>query len=379
MRIYAYVDETEFYLRPGNEAMRRIGYGLLISATEIDDSVVRESLVNLGIDPDIQHPDRGVYDQRTLSRRYFHASEDSSNAHSHFCNAIRDGINWNFYYTYTAPQQDRSLEQTFRLALELVSTQFLSPDVTEVILTYENRDTFTPLQANVWLERYQNQMEYGIYEREMLPEYFPNIILRSRGKREPGLQVVDFLLWVMNRKNMQNLSEEERNTWYSGLLDRGPHFSEAHYEDNSITWGEHVLRREVEITHCLYPEGSTPIPEFVNGDAENCFRQIIDTIRQVHQSGRINQYPQLIDRLEAVLSLINLGNLGRSEIRAIASLYVRMFDTIPVYERNLTTGVMMQSLLKTKKIAAQLLHWEVLPEASATMSFYCQYYRDHTP
>ena len=56
MRIYAYVDETEFYLRPGNEAMRRIGYGLLISATEIDDSVVRESLVNLGNDPDIQNP-----------------------------------------------------------------------------------------------------------------------------------------------------------------------------------------------------------------------------------------------------------------------------------------------------------------------------------
>lgn len=95
MAVFAYADETIFTIEP-NSNLRALGCGILISRTEITPEVIREAIHNLSIDPDFDEKK----DTRTLERKYFHASDDSKNAHSHLCNSINKHIKSVFDFTY---------------------------------------------------------------------------------------------------------------------------------------------------------------------------------------------------------------------------------------------------------------------------------------
>lgn len=81
MEIFAYADETIFDIDSA-QGIYAVGYGIFISQHPITSDVVSEAMTNLKNDPEIND----TSDISTIAHGYFHASEDSKNAHSHFCN-----------------------------------------------------------------------------------------------------------------------------------------------------------------------------------------------------------------------------------------------------------------------------------------------------
>ncbi|MBC7408803.1 MAG: hypothetical protein H7339_10480 [Arcicella sp.] len=95
-KFYVYADEATF--NRGSEEF--LGTGIFISETQVNQEVVVHALKLLADDTDFDKK----MDDRTINHGYFHASEDSKNAHSHFCRSIVERGNGNFIYSENTPK-----------------------------------------------------------------------------------------------------------------------------------------------------------------------------------------------------------------------------------------------------------------------------------
>jgi hypothetical protein len=102
MTLYFYADETKFELdNHDGQPINIYGYGVLITKYRVEETdVIIEALNQLRLDPDIHKEQFREADSKTLSRSFFHACEDSKNAHSHLCTSIRKYIQGKFRYDY---------------------------------------------------------------------------------------------------------------------------------------------------------------------------------------------------------------------------------------------------------------------------------------
>ncbi len=80
---HVYSDESTF-----SDPRLCIGVGMLLSDSDISAALITNAMNALREDPDRFEGRSKTIDDRTIERGYFHASEDSKNAHSHLCNQI---------------------------------------------------------------------------------------------------------------------------------------------------------------------------------------------------------------------------------------------------------------------------------------------------
>ena len=81
------------------EQVVTLSSGLLACDVPITKAVVDAALHNLQADPDRHKPRHKEKDDRTLQRGYFHASDDSQNAHGHLCRSIVKHVAGTFFYS----------------------------------------------------------------------------------------------------------------------------------------------------------------------------------------------------------------------------------------------------------------------------------------
>jgi hypothetical protein len=96
--IFIYADETKFQRAASKPGDLTVGYGVLAASAPVDARVTDEALAALESGPDQYRPQCKVQNDRTLARRYFRATDDSGNSHSHLCSAIRRHISGVFTY-----------------------------------------------------------------------------------------------------------------------------------------------------------------------------------------------------------------------------------------------------------------------------------------
>jgi uncharacterized protein DUF3800 len=196
--LYVYLDETNF--GDNNEFF---GYGSLISHEEISQSIVDEAVENLRQDPDTQKDEFIRQDSRTLQRGWFHASEDSQNAHSHICN----GINKNIVGTFHAQYFDLSRSEinqpdvAYQISSKLSILNIFS-ETKSVVLIFERRGGLNETTITKWLESLWKETMATSYLYPWIPTFYPKLSFRICYKSEPGLQVVDFMLWAAGRKKL---------------------------------------------------------------------------------------------------------------------------------------------------------------------------------
>jgi hypothetical protein len=89
--MHLYLDETTF-----GTSGEFLGYASFLTEKPIEIGLIETALTNLESDP-ARHLDQFKdQDSRTLERRYFHAADDSQNAHSHLCKAINEQVKGEF-------------------------------------------------------------------------------------------------------------------------------------------------------------------------------------------------------------------------------------------------------------------------------------------
>lgn len=66
-------------------------------------------------------------------------------------------------------------------------------------MIYENRNDLTKLNIENLLKSNEEYMLHNIDNFMYTPIYFPQLCYKLADKKEPGLQIVDFILWAYQR------------------------------------------------------------------------------------------------------------------------------------------------------------------------------------
>jgi hypothetical protein len=119
MNLWIYADETT--LKRGTPPAETAGYGVLLTSTPIGPVVVDEALTALEAGNDRHNPKWKKQDDTTLANGYFHGTDDSQNAHSHFCTSIRKHVTGQFTYVFEDPTASKaaSLPDMYTQALRI--------------------------------------------------------------------------------------------------------------------------------------------------------------------------------------------------------------------------------------------------------------------
>ncbi|WP_349987432.1 hypothetical protein ABMQ39_06585 [Pseudomonas alloputida] len=206
--MFVYLDETEF----GEGQFS--GYACLVTPERIGQVVIDEALDKLRNDPDRFLPDQKPMDDRTLERSFFHAADDSKNAHSHLCRAICSHVkgDFNSHVFHTAKHSFSSKDDLYDLASKLAVIGLFSRGV-ELTFVFEQRGN---LNVGALLSKWWPDLWFYLarnaYVAPFAVKYYPRVSFEVAGKSEPGLQVVDFMLWAAQKARM-----DSRSKWFERL------------------------------------------------------------------------------------------------------------------------------------------------------------------
>jgi len=374
MKLTIYSDETEF--QKGNE--KYVGCGYLCLDEEISSEIINIALNALKNDPDIYKPKFKKQDFRTIQNKYFHASDDSQNAHSHLCDSIRERVSGNFDYFYYKPDNVNSSQknndvgkiQNFTLMLSSMIISNLMPD--KITFIIEERNTFSQIQANSWIDNLYKMKEKSIYDYPSIPSLFPHIEIIIKDKSESGLQLADFILWAVNRSNMI----PSDLTWLERLELK---FRQSINDINGpIESGSYRLKDGVKSHFIKYPDSVLPIKD------GNTNQDLIDSFILIEKSLKNalnNSLPDRVNHLKTDLSekVEKLKNkdlhFSTELIQQSASIFLRLFDTLPLY-KNFSDNDFEKwnKILFARKIAGLILRND-LPHGVNTMDYLTKYRR----
>lgn len=318
--LFAYFDETAF------DDARAYGYGMLLTEEPVQAVVIDGALADLQGDPDFD----AKHDRATLNRAYFHASEDSKNAHSFLCRRIVASVQGEFFYATTRRDQpSRVIQYAGTPTSEdhydmMLTDNFIHAIVRarQVEVVVEERGKLTAERVARMFEGIVAYLERRVSLRTFIPFYAPNVVFRTVGKSEPGIQVVDFILWALNRRALKSCP------WVDRL---GLKFAESSGAQNSPEKSQvWLLGRPPAYERTLYPDGAFPLPEVRDehwGWAAESIRKVLLELSRLRLPPHVGH---LAERLRELTPTLH-REITSDAVKNAASLFLRFFDTFPLY------------------------------------------------
>lgn len=317
--MFVYLDETTF--GRNNEYS---GYASLITESRIEFSVIEEALNNLSADPDVEKDKFKEQDSRTISRGFFHASDDSQNAHSHLCNSINENIFGRFSSLYfeTSEQKFRNIEEAYELASKLSILHVFSVS-RNITFIFEERNELTRSYIEEWwrsLWEYLLKSQYGM---PFIRTYYPKIEFEFGSKMDSGLQVTDFMLWASTRQFLKI-----QCPW----LDRLNSWLNTETQPDSGNWGGHILYFGTKLGDNEYTYGIEDYHkynrtldsfEFLTHYIVNAQR-VINTVEECGCRDGVSHFWNEIRDVKS--TCVTKGNVYH--IQALATCFLKLFDNI---------------------------------------------------
>lgn len=213
---WVYIDESQAPYATGVDKGQPFWLGALLVDSPIGSPLISSALEQLRKDPDIVG---SVQDAATLERSYFHASEDSKNAHSWLCRAIRSEIQ---AASFSATQwffdakdgEDLEGSKLHQMATLLSTSTALQDgyDCVHVIVA-ERIGTFDQTHIQQWPDLVREQQLGSFVRMPALPCRFPRIVTTVGKPSDPGIQVADFVLWAIQRSKPNKLTPTGNRDW----------------------------------------------------------------------------------------------------------------------------------------------------------------------
>lgn len=358
-RAYVYVDETALDLPSG----RLFGAGALFVREPVEGDLIDRAMSALRDDPDRRpssarfDPKLESLDAQTFERGFFHASEDTKNAHSHFAKEIRAGVQGEFHAAF-GPSKGGST-RTFRDRTLDALLPFLRQGV-RLDVTFEQRSGFdNGGDAQRLVDHLFRGLDVTAFELLSFRNLYPRIDVRIESKHEPGLQVTDMLLWSLGKEKYGTGPAAKIAKEWCGL----DCWADAKDQGSGLTWLKAVLgdgrqREDVEDSGDLfpYPDG---LWDEVNRPAswEELLVSYAFAERWVrHAAGGLP--PHATHFMPAVADCLQvLGRPGHASVEKVAHLFVRLFDTFPIYRQvDKADRATWARLLRAKRCMAVLVH-----------------------
>jgi len=346
---HIYFDESIF-----SEPNPYVGYGALITDEKIEYQIINEALKNLYNDKDRFESENKEKDQRTLDRGYFHATDDSKNAHSHICTQINKKVNGDFSSNFMEPKLKNDEKIIFKTTSMLSSLRlfnFRHP----IKFIFEERQGLNEKVIKKWYKETEMDILKNIYNYPFIPACFPKIEVEIADKNNPGLQIVDFILWSVNRKI--NGIDKWYNRLHSKLrMNMNP-------QKNKMNWGgeDLIINNGVE-----RPKHYYQIEDFPNEDditvTENMMVNIYLHAEKVIKFYSINKLPEHLTHQNEDIKNIASGLMdkdSKDRISKVACQYLKLFDTVPLITKQ-TSKKEKQFLLLSKKYLSLVLRTDLI-------------------
>lgn len=346
---YLYLDESVF-----SEPHSYIGYGALLTEKKIDNKIIDKALKNLENDEDRFEEVNRKKDDRTLKREYFHAADDSKNAHSHLCKQINDNIQAEFSSNFIFEEEVGDKKDTYNLMSKL-SCIGIFRSLEPVKIIFEARDDLTIDSVNRWYKKLETEVLKDIYTKPFIPTSFPKVEFEISNKNNTGLQIVDFLLWVINRKI------NGKPKWFHRL--NSVFITEMKPNQNGRNWGSCDFKLNNFINgfgKCYYKEFdfSKIQDDNINNNLLVYFYIYAEKVIDFYSK---NELPERLKHLKT--KIINLADNimleDNKRIEKISTLYLKLFDSVPLIKEN-TTNKDKQFLLLSKKYLSLTLNNQLI-------------------
>lgn len=350
MAIYAYADETIFTINTKTNELA-LGCGILVTKNKIEEFVIDEALIELAKDDDFDF----TKDQRTLNRKFFHSSEDSKNGHSHLCNSINKNVKGVFDYTFidkinqNETTTKRFSEKQFNRCLSHSTLElFLTTD--EIFLIVEKRETLNAKTLSKWQTQLYKMYEGATYNIPSYKTFYPKLNILLKNKSEPGLQVVDFLMWAINRTKTSNPNQVWHNrlkykTWYE-YKDEG--------NQNRAKYHLNTSPNDTEITED-YPIKFQKYEEWE--DFLNAYVIIERFLVSIDKNDFTEKNEHLFSDLDKISTKLKTADyhLNGNDLTEAGSVFLRLFDTLPIYSHIQDNDKEAWTILLNSKYLASML------------------------
>lgn len=350
MAIFAYADETIFKINNETNELA-LGCGMLVTKSKIDDFVINEALLELANDDDFDLNK----DKRTLNRKFFHSSEDSKNGHSYLCNSINKNVAGVFDYTFINKITQRETlakgfsEKLFNRCLSHSTLElFLTTD--EIFLIIENREALNSKNLSEWQAQLYKLYEGATYNIPSYKTFYPKLNIQLKDKKEPGLQVVDFLIWALNRTKTTNPNQVWHNrlkykTWYE-YKDEGNQNRAKYYLNIFPTDTE--FNEDYPIKFKKYEEWEQFLYAYV------IIERFLVSLEKNDFTDKNEHLFSDFDKISAKLKAIDY-HLNSDDFTEVGSVYLRLFDTLPIYSHIQDNDKEAWTILLNSKYLASML------------------------
>lgn len=327
---YAYVDETVF----DNE--RYVGTGILLSKEPISNEIIQRAIEKLMLDPDFAEGDSLNIErnQNTVSKGYFHACDDSKDAHSHLLNEINkfEDVKFVCYFNERDDEKDSFLfDQTFYDNL----TDVLCAE--KMIFYVEQRGA---LDENKLNEKYQKYIDYVIKIAKAdtwIPIYLPEVEFHIVDKSCAGVQCCDFLLWTSARKN------KGEKTWSDRVN------VQCKTEMKGIWKGDkYFFKTDPANYDCYYGPKHIPFALVENVDEKLCQNFFLFALKTcIDCLGDPKMY-FLEKDLNYIKNFLTDETKQEEYLSIVLKTFVRIFDYIPVVDEQMSDKIKTKCLLAKK-------------------------------
>jgi len=350
MTLYAYTDETEFK-KSDTELFSVVGTGLFITDSEIDSSVVTEAMDELR-----KNEQKNRSDILTLERGFFHASKDSNNARLCICRSISKNISGHFRYSFYERNKQKpwesvkSTESLNRLTLETTSLEFFDNKIDKIVLTIEERKGFKENAVLNWIQNFYKQLDIMAYRLPSLHTYYPDFDIIVAKKSNSGLQVTDFILWTLNRAN--KIIPDK--IWVENL--NFTLYSDFHEQNGPQSGGDYCLNNySLNFENIGYPFSTKKV--LTDEEFYQAYLTIEHIVRHICKKDLPEHILHLKPLLKGLMYLFDKDKtLTKEKLRQMALVYIRFFDTLPVYKDIENTDETSWTLcLNAKKLSGLLL------------------------
>ena len=340
---WIYVDESQGPSALGTEAGRPFWLAALILNSPIDQDLTDAALDRLRSDPDAAG---NTHDQTTLARGFFHASEDSKNAHSALCREIVErGLAASFdssQWFFSRDEEGIEGARLHRLSVALSAMSAFQSDYDCLHVAVARREgSFVEQDIPKFLEFVRDA---GFHNVEQMPHRgtrFAAIDFQLVDGKHPGVQVCDLVLWAIQRANPVKLNHTGDKTW----LERLGIFiwAQGGEEDGPQQKVAATLGKGVRPTLLLLPRAVTPRAlADLNGLEQ--WDLVCDMAADIHTAAPIaSTSPRIkhlaLDVARAAALCETAHTLPPEELpnalREIISTFVLICDTLPVFDRDL--------------------------------------------
>jgi hypothetical protein len=304
--------------------------GMLISTVPITGEMIDEALQKLSEDPEIAD---NKQDERTLSERFFHASEDSKNGHWYICE-VAQTVSPAFFEHILFKKEYRGDDHEWMTATESRFHQHMveilcvhvsaSRRTRYKVYVAERKRTFPKGIEKEWLRGFENKMLGSLSMLPQLPLAFPKVDIEIVPATNPGVQVVDFLLWSSMR--METLGEEKwlatsgykhRSGWGQ---DDGPLFSKKYISGGGIEEEPPIVKKDL-----LRAPRTVATEEMCDLllRAELAAKRAVKSLPE-HAS---HLQDRVLEKLDPMRSLEVID----SDLQGFAEAYLYLVDTVPLY------------------------------------------------